>query len=90
MECFNCNRLATKKLSLEADFGFLNVCDSKICKERVELDLKRFQETYENSRSRQGRSKEQVEASERAVAFSIAGMVVITLILILISFLNKQ
>jgi hypothetical protein len=90
MECFNCNRPATKKLSLDVDFGFLNVCDSTVCKEKVELDLKRFQETYENSRNRQGRSKEKVEASERAVAFSIAGMVVITLILILISFLNKQ
>ena len=51
MECFNCNRPATKKLSLDADFGFLNVCDSKICKERVELDLKRFQETQVNLKS---------------------------------------
>jgi hypothetical protein len=90
MKCFNCNRPAIKKLSLEADFGFLNVCDSKVCKEKVESDLKRFQETYENSRSRQGRSKEQVEASEKAVVFAISTMVVITLTLILISFLNKQ
>ena len=89
MECFNCHRPATKKLSLDADFGFLNVCDSKICKEKVELDLARFQETLENSRNRQGRSREQVEASEKAVVFAITGIAIMILTLILISFLTK-
>ena len=89
MECFNCHRPATKKLSLDPDFGFLNVCDSKICKEKVELDLARFQETLENSRNRQGRSKEQVEASEKAVVFAITGIAIMVLTLILISFLTK-
>lgn len=90
MECFNCHRPATKKLSLDEDFGFLNVCDSKICKEKVELDLARFQETLENSRNRQGRSREQVEASEKAVVFAITGIAIMILTSILISFLNKQ
>lgn len=90
MKCFNCHQPATKKLSLDEDFGFLNVCDSKICKEKVESDLARFQETVENSRNRQGRSKEQIEASEKAVVFAITGMAIIVFTLILISFLNQQ
>lgn len=90
MECFNCRQLATKKLSLDEDFGFINVCNSKICKEKVELDLARFKKAAENSRNRQGRSKEQVEASERAAAFAIAGAAIMVLVLILISFLTKQ
>lgn len=89
MKCFNCNRPSTKKLSLNADFGFLNVCDSKVCNKKLESDLKLFQEIYKNNRNRQGRSKEQVEASERADVFAISTMAVMVLTLILISFLTK-
>lgn len=89
MECFNCNQPATRQLSLDADFGFLNVCDSTVCKEKVESDLKRFQEIYENSKDRQGRSKEQFEFSEKIVNFAIIGCSIILFILTLISFLKK-
>jgi hypothetical protein len=89
MECFNCNQPATKQLSLDADFGFLNVCDSTVCKEKVESDLKRFQEIYENSKERQGRTKQQVQSSEQAMAYAIIGCSIILFILTIISFLKK-
>ena len=83
MECFNCNRPAKIKLAIEPDFGDIYVCESTFCKEKAESDLKCLLEIAENARDRQGKSREQVEASEKIITISIVLFMLVGLIIII-------
>jgi hypothetical protein len=76
-------------LYADPEFGFINVCDSSYCKEKAISDLKYLSDMADNNKNRQGRTEQQVEASERAMAYAIIGLTLATFILTIISFLKK-
>lgn len=85
MECFNCNEKATTKLSIEPDFGEIYTCSSQSCKDKARSDIERF----ENQKYRQGKRKDQVEFTERALAWTLIGFILATAIISLASIINK-
>jgi hypothetical protein len=85
MECFNCNEQATTRLSVEPDFGEIYTCSSQDCKDKARSDIERF----ESMKYQQGKRKDQVELSEKVVAWSIIAIIMATCFITLASIINK-
>lgn len=84
-ECFNCKKEAVKKLSVEPEFGQIYVCSNPKCKEKALNDIDRFQFAMQN----QGRRKEQVEETEKILAYTLLAAIFVVSVLTIINLYAK-
>jgi len=84
-----CGKPADRKISLEPELGFIYVCSNE-CRDKIiseiEQNAKVLSEIDENREYRQGKSRENYEASSKVVA--VSGIIlVLGLLIYLISYI---